>query len=51
MSKYDISYNQIGRLEVGTESAVDKSKSVKTVLMSLFEGTNNFEVEGKQKTE
>ena len=29
MEKYDISPNEIGRLEVGTESLVDKSKSTK----------------------
>ena len=34
----------MGRLEVGTETLVDKSKSTKTVLMDLFEG--NTDVEG-----
>jgi len=34
----------VGRLEVGTESLVDKSKSTKTVLMDLFKG--NTDVEG-----
>lgn len=36
LSKYNISPNEIGRLEVGTESIVDKSKSVKSTLMQLF---------------
>ena len=27
---------QIGRMEVGTETIIDKSKSVKSVLMKLF---------------
>merc|ERR1719223_242575 len=44
LEKYDISPSQVGRLEVGTESLVDKSKSTKTVLMDLFEG--NTDVEG-----
>ncbi len=35
----------IGRLEVGTESSVDKSKSVKSVLMRLFEKVN-ADIEG-----
>jgi hydroxymethylglutaryl-CoA synthase len=33
----------VGRLEVGTETLVDKSKSTKTVLMQLFEGNTNIE--------
>jgi hydroxymethylglutaryl-CoA synthase len=33
----------IGRVEVGTETILDKSKSVKTVLMTLFEGNNDIE--------
>jgi hypothetical protein len=39
-------YSTIGRLEVGTETILDKSKSVKTVLMQLFEQSGNYEVEG-----
>lgn len=34
----------IGYLEVGTETLIDKSKSVKTVLMDLF--PNNKSLEG-----
>ena len=41
-----ISYKDIGRLDVGTETMIDKSKSVKSVLMSLFEGSGNHDVEG-----
>jgi hydroxymethylglutaryl-CoA synthase len=37
--------SQIGRLEVGTETLVDKSKSTKTVLMDLFKG--HHDIEGK----
>lgn len=36
---------QVGRLEVGTESAVDASKSVKTYLMALLEEAGNSDVE------
>lgn len=43
---YKISSTEIGRLEVGTETLIDKSKSVKTVLMQLFESSGNFNVEG-----
>ncbi|KAI0990173.1 hypothetical protein GJ496_008678 [Pomphorhynchus laevis] len=42
----NISYSDIGRLEVGTESLIDKSKSVKTVLMQSFSESGNFNVEG-----
>jgi hydroxymethylglutaryl-CoA synthase len=46
LSKYSIDPASIGRLEVGTETLLDKSKSVKTVLMQLFEKSGNFNVEG-----
>ncbi|KAF9362474.1 hypothetical protein BGX34_006130 [Mortierella sp. NVP85] len=46
VEKHNISYKDIGFLEVGTESIIDKSKSVKTVLMSLFEESGNHDVEG-----
>lgn len=44
--KYNIDLNSIGRLEVGTETMLDKSKSVKSVLMQLFEESGNYDVEG-----
>jgi hydroxymethylglutaryl-CoA synthase len=43
-------YSSIGRLEVGTETILDKSKSVKTVLMQLFEESGNYDVEGIDTT-
>lgn len=46
LEKYSISPSEIGRLEVGTESLVDKSKSTKTVLMKLFEESGNTNIEG-----
>ncbi|XP_029653500.1 hydroxymethylglutaryl-CoA synthase 1 [Octopus sinensis] len=50
MEANGISYSQVGRLEVGTETLLDKSKSVKTVLMSLFEESGNSSVEGVDTT-
>jgi hydroxymethylglutaryl-CoA synthase len=46
IKKYNIDLKNIGRLEVGTETMLDKSKSVKSVLMQLFEESGNFNVEG-----
>ncbi|EGC29353.1 hypothetical protein DICPUDRAFT_159071 [Dictyostelium purpureum] len=47
MEKYKIDYNMIGRLEVGTETIIDKSKSVKSALMQLFQDNgNNTSIEG-----
>jgi len=44
LEKYDIDPSDVGRLEVGTETLVDKSKSTKTVLMQLF--GDNTDIEG-----
>ncbi|KAH6988906.1 hydroxymethylglutaryl-coenzyme A synthase C terminal-domain-containing protein [Ilyonectria sp. MPI-CAGE-AT-0026] len=44
LKKYNIDPHSIGRLEVGTETILDKAKAVKTVLMQLFE--DNTDVEG-----
>lgn len=44
LTKYSVSPSQIGRLEVGTETLIDKSKSVKTSLMRLF--GDNTDLEG-----
>jgi hydroxymethylglutaryl-CoA synthase len=43
VKKYNIDLNTIGRLEVGTETLLDKSKSVKSVLMQLFQDNTNVE--------
>ncbi|KAF6800213.1 hydroxymethylglutaryl- synthase [Colletotrichum musicola] len=43
LKKYNVDPNSIGRLEVGTETILDKSKSVKTVLMQLFGDNTNIE--------
>ncbi|KAK1149644.1 3-hydroxy-3-methylglutaryl coenzyme A synthase [Aspergillus melleus] len=44
LQKHAIDPNTIGRLEVGTETLLDKSKSAKSVLMSLF--PDNPDIEG-----
>lgn len=46
LEKYHIDPRQIGKLEVGTETLIDKSKSLKTVLMGLFAQSGNFDIEG-----
>ncbi|GME30027.1 3-hydroxy-3-methylglutaryl coenzyme A synthase [Neofusicoccum parvum] len=46
LHKYNIDPTTVGRLEVGTESPLDKSKSCKTVLMQLFESSGNTNIEG-----
>ncbi|KAJ5520892.1 hypothetical protein N7463_001345 [Penicillium fimorum] len=44
LEKYHIDPETIGRLEVGTETLLDKSKSCKSVLMQLF--GENSDIEG-----
>lgn len=48
LERNGLSPNDIGRLEVGTETIIDKSKSVKTVLMQLFQ--DNTDIEGVDTT-
>ncbi|XP_044263580.1 hydroxymethylglutaryl-CoA synthase 1 [Tribolium madens] len=50
LEKYSVDYGAIGRLEVGTETIIDKSKSVKTVLMQLFEPHGVTDIEGIDTT-
>ncbi|KAJ4954837.1 hypothetical protein NE237_011620 [Protea cynaroides] len=50
LEKYGIDPNQIGRLEVGSETVIDKSKSIKTFLMQIFEGCGNTDIEGVDST-
>ena len=50
MQKYNVQYTDIGRMEVGTETIIDKSKSVKSVLMKLFEEHGNSDIEGIDAT-
>jgi hydroxymethylglutaryl-CoA synthase len=46
LEKYNIDPKSIGRLDVGTETIIDKSKSVKTMLMTLFAASGNSDIEG-----
>ena len=41
-----MAFGEVGRLEVGTESAVDRGKSTKAFLMSFFEADDHHSVEG-----
>lgn len=46
VSNYGIDWKEVGRLEVGTETLIDKSKSTKTWLMELFKARGNHDIEG-----
>lgn len=46
LDRYKIDPKAIGRLEVGTETLIDKSKSVKSFLMKYFTDHGNYDVEG-----
>lgn len=46
MENYNIDPKSIGRLDVGTETIIDKSKAVKTMLMELFAPHGNTDIEG-----
>ncbi|KAK2983943.1 hypothetical protein RJ640_018802 [Escallonia rubra] len=50
LEKYGIDPKQIGRLEVGSETVIDKSKSIKTFLMPIFEECGNTDIEGVDST-
>jgi hydroxymethylglutaryl-CoA synthase len=44
LEKYQIDPSQVGRLEIGSETPIDKSKSIKSNLMEIF--GENTDVEG-----
>ncbi|KAF5734842.1 3-hydroxy-3-methylglutaryl Co-enzyme A synthase [Tripterygium wilfordii] len=50
LEKYNVDPKQIGRLEVGSETVLDKSKSIKTFLMQIFEKCGNTDIEGVDST-
>lgn len=50
LESYNIKHEEIGRIDVGTETIIDKSKSVKSVLMQLFEPYGLTEIEGLDTT-
>jgi len=43
LTKFNIDPDQVGRLEVGTETIIDKSKSTKTHIMELMGSNSNIE--------
>ncbi|PNT45146.1 hypothetical protein POPTR_003G120400v4 [Populus trichocarpa] len=50
LEKYNVDPKQIGRLEVGSETVIDRSKSIKTFLMQIFEKCGNTDIEGVDST-
>ncbi|CAG9863500.1 unnamed protein product [Phyllotreta striolata] len=50
LENYKIDPREVGRLEVGTETILDKSKSVKSVLTQLFESYGVTDLEGIDTT-
>lgn len=50
IERNNINLHDIGRLEVGTETIIDKSKSVKTFLMTLFAKEGATDIEGIDTT-
>jgi hypothetical protein len=49
LDNYGLDPKQIGRLEVGTESLVDKSKSSKTSVGRIFEEAGNTDMEASER--
>lgn len=50
LEKSGVSSGDVGFLMVGTETLIDKSKSIKSVLMELFEDTKNHDVQAIDTT-
>uniref|UniRef100_A0A671FUP3 Hydroxymethylglutaryl-CoA synthase n=1 Tax=Rhinolophus ferrumequinum TaxID=59479 RepID=A0A671FUP3_RHIFE len=50
MERTKLPWDSVGRLEVGTETIIDKSKAIKTVLMELFQDSGNTDIEGIDTT-
>ena len=50
LENFNVSQSEVGWLEVGTETIVDKSKSTKSVLMQLFTEAGNYSIEGLDTT-
>jgi hydroxymethylglutaryl-CoA synthase len=46
LQRNKIDPKKVGRLEVGTETFLDKSKSIKTYLMDFFKDSQNYDIEG-----
>ncbi|KAF5833332.1 3-hydroxy-3-methylglutaryl coenzyme A synthase [Dunaliella salina] len=50
LEAYSLEPSRIGRLEVGSESGPDRSKSIKSYLMRLFAAGGNHDIEGVDST-
>lgn len=50
IERNNLNLHDIGRLEVGTETIIDKSKSVKSFLMTLFASEGATDIEGIDTT-
>lgn len=50
IERHQVDLHDVGRLEVGTETIIDKSKSVKTFLMTLFAKEGATDIEGIDTT-
>lgn len=46
LEKHNVEMTDIGWMGVGTETIIDKSKSTKSVLMSIFASSGNSDIEG-----
>lgn len=46
LEDYQIDPRKVGRLEIGTETIIDKSKATKTVVMDIFGEYGNSNIEG-----
>jgi enoyl-CoA hydratase/carnithine racemase len=46
VEEHGVRFEDVGMLQVGTETLLDRSKSMKTHLMELFERSGNLDVEG-----
>ncbi|KAL6321055.1 hypothetical protein AAG906_012040 [Vitis piasezkii] len=50
LEKYEIDPKQLGWLKIGSETVIDKSKSIKTFLMQNFEESGSTDIEGVYST-
>ena len=47
MERYSVNPKDVGRLEIGTESMVDRSRSMKSYIMEhIFRASGNLDLEG-----
>eukprot|EP00850_Spirogloea_muscicola_P018737 SM000175S03284 [mRNA] locus=s175:63362:67147:- [translate_table: standard] len=50
LEKTRVDPKSIGRIDVGSETVIDKSKSIKSTLMMLFQDSGNSDIEGVDST-